>query len=124
MAIAIARVDFSGPPPTVAVTSGFAGLTSYTIALMPQDMDLTNAVPFVTADVPADVDAEHDLTPVWPCSENSFIVVFGGIGATIDPPQFAVTATLTQNGQVTPMTTTIAPGTSAATFVCSVELQS
>ena len=124
MAIAIAHVDFSGPPPTVVVTSGFEGLTSYTIALMPPDMDLTKAVPFVTANRPEEVDAEHDLAPVWPCEKNSFVVVFGGIGATSDPPQFAVTAALAQDGAPTPMTTTIAPGTSAATFVCSVELQS
>lgn len=124
MAISVADVDFTGPAPTVKVLVGFMQPASYTIAIVPPDMDLTKARPVVTADEPSEVDAEHSISPVWDrVSEGWFVVVFGGIGGIGDAPQFAVSAILIQQGSETPMTVSLTEASAAATFVAAVELK-
>jgi len=125
MAIEIAVLNPQGTAPVVDVLVGFANLASYTIALVPPDMDISKALTIVQARTPEEVEFDHPLPDGWQGRNGWFVVVVGGIGDPNGAGQFAVTARVIQDGQDTPMTTTIHAddGGSAATFLCSVQLQ-
>ena len=122
MGIQVMNLSSSGATPQVNVLIGNANLASYTIAMMPPNMDFSQAQSFFDAETPQEVDAAHALPDEWVDRNGWFIVVVGGIGGADDPPTFTVQSTLSQSSNAKGMTTTLMEGSSAAQFVSSIQL--
>lgn len=123
MAIPVMTVSRSGPAPQVKVVIGFANLASYTIAMVPPDLDFSKAKAFVTADDPDEVDDLHPLPAAWVDQDEWFVVAVGGIGAAGNTAQFSADASLIQGGQEMAMITTLSEAAAAATFVSSIQIR-
>ena len=122
MAIPVMNLLRSGPTPRVKVVIGFNNLASYTIAMVPPNLDFSKAIGFVVADEPDEVDALHALPAEWKDRDRWFVVAVGGIGAGSDPAQFAADASLAQGTTSKDMITTLSTADAAATFVSSIQI--
>lgn len=123
MAIPVMTLHRSGPTPQVRVVIGFTNRASYTIAMVPPDLNFSKAIAFVTADDPDEVDDLHPLPAEWVDRDGWFVVAVGGIGASTNPAQFSADSFLIQGGQASPMITTLSEAAAAATFVSSIQIQ-
>jgi len=123
VAIPLIKLSIAGPAPKVTVVAGSANRASYTIAMVPPNLDFSKAIGFVVADEPEEVDASHDLPLEWVGRDRWFVVVVGGLGSDSDPAQFSIDAALTQGAGGRKMITTLSKGDAAATFVSSIQIQ-
>ena len=96
---------------------------SYTIAVIPPDHDLTQALTLCVASTPQQVSALHSLAPVWGSMGSGWVVsVYGGIAAVDGTVGYPVAATLIDGLAVTAMHVVVAEASSAATFIAMIEL--
>jgi len=123
MAIPVVNLSASGATPEVNVLVGNANLASYSISMVPPNLDFSQRKEFVEADSPSEVDAAHPLPGEWKNRDGWFVVVVGGIGAVGDSPAFTAKASLGQgNGKAKAMTTSLSKSDGAAQFVSSIQI--